>query len=151
MKPLVVSKKIHATADEIFEIIAHIEVAAGINPKIKRFLILTDQKRGVGTKFIETRKLGKREFTMEFKVTEYNAAQAVRLISIDRSETTWDSLYELDESDDITNITLTMHCIPITFTMKLMWPLMKILMSRSIKADLDCFAEHLAGRTGAEF
>jgi len=33
---------------------------------------------------------------MEFNVTEYNAAQAVGLICIDQSETTWDSLYEIE-------------------------------------------------------
>ncbi len=144
MQPLVVSKEIDATAKQVFEVIAHFDVAAKILPKIERVVILTDKKRGVGTRFAETRKVGKRQFTLEFEVTEYDAPHSVRFVSVDPSGTTWDSLFELQESDSVTQVTLTMHCLPAKYGMRLIWPLMKILLRKDVQADLNHFADHLA-------
>ena len=143
MKPLIVTTQIQATAEEVFEVVAHIELASEIIPKIERAVILTDQKRGRGTRFAETRKMGKREFTMEFEVTEYDPPRSVRLICVDEVKTTWDSVYELEQADGTTNLTLTMHCIPTRFSMKLMWPLMKWIIRKGVKEDLNRFANHL--------
>ena len=143
MKPLIVTTQIQATVEEVFEVVAHIEVASEIIPKIERAVILTDQKRGRGTRFAETRKMGKREFTMEFEVTEYDPPRSVRLICVDEVKTTWDSIYELEQATGATNLTLTMHCIPTRFRMKLMWPLMKWVIRKGVKDDLNRFANHL--------
>ena len=143
MKPLIVTTQIQATVEEVFEVVAHIEVASEIIPKIERAVILTDQKRGSGTRFAETRKMGKREFTMEFEVTEYDPPRSVRLICVDEVKTTWDSIYELEQATGATNLTLTMHCIPTRFSMKLMWPLMKWVIRKGVKDDLNRFANHL--------
>lgn len=143
MKPLIVTTQIQATVEEVFEVVAHIEVASEIIPKIERAVILTDQKRGRGTRFAETRKMGKREFTMEFEVTEYDPPRSVRLICVDEVKTTWDSIYELEQATGATNLTLTMHCIPTRFSMKLMWPLMKWVIRKGVKDDLNRFANHL--------
>ena len=143
MKPLIVTKQIQATVEKVFEVVAHIEVASEIIPKIERAVILTDQKRGVGMRFAETRKMGKREFTMEFEVTEYDPPRSIRLISVDEVKTTWDSVYELEQVDGATNLTLTMHCKPTKFSMKLMWPLMKWVIRKGVVDDLNHFANHL--------
>ena len=143
MKPLIVTTQIQATVEEVFEVVAHIEVASEIIPKIERAVILTDQKRGRGTRFAETRKMGKREFTMEFEVTEYDPPRSVRLICVDEVKTTCDAIYELEQATGATNLTLTMHCIPTRFSMKLMWPLMKWVIRKGVKDDLNRFANHL--------
>ncbi len=143
MKPLVVTQPIAVPIEDVFEVLAHIEVAAEILPKITRAEILSGPSRGRGTRFAETRKIGKREFTMEFKVTEYNAPHSVRLVCDDQMGSVWDSVYHLVEEDGVTIVTLTMHCIPSKFTMKLMWPLMKILVKAGIKDDFKHFKEHL--------
>lgn len=143
MKPLIVTKQIQATVEEVFEVVAHIEVASNIIPKIERVAILTDQKRGVGTRFAETRMMGKREFTMEFEVTEYAPPRTVGLRCVDQMDTTWDSVYELEETDGVTNLIVTMHCIPTKFSMKLMWPLMRWVVQKGVAEDLNYFANHL--------
>ena len=143
MKPLIVTKQIRATVDEVFEVVAHIEVASNILPKIQRAVILSDQKRGVGTRFVETRMMGKREFTMEFEVTEYDPPRSIRFHCVDQMDTTWDSVYELEETDGATTLILTLHYIPTKFSMKLMWPLMKWVVRKGAAEDLNNFANHL--------
>ncbi len=149
MKPLVVSQQFNASAEELFEIVAHIEVVSKIIPKIKKVVFLSEQKRGVGTRFAETRQMGKRQATMEFEVTEYDAPRTVRFVCEDDMQTVWDSVYELEDCNGVTNLTLTMHCNPKTFGVNLIWPLMKFIVKKGVQADFRYIADHLAQTTNS--
>ncbi len=51
MKPLVITHQFESSPEDVFEVLAHIEIASEIIPKISEATILTEQRRGVGGTF----------------------------------------------------------------------------------------------------
>ena len=92
MPSLTVTKEIGAPPDLVFATVADIENFSQAVPHIVDVEILSETRRGVGTRFRETRLMGGKEATAEMEVTEYVEGDRVRIVS-DTGGTVWDSVF----------------------------------------------------------
>ncbi|MDH3678830.1 MAG: SRPBCC family protein [Acidimicrobiia bacterium] len=134
-----VSRRIHAPIDAVFDTVANIECFARAVPHITEVTFLTDRRSGVGTRFAETRVMRGRQATTTLEVTEYEENERIRLVS-DEGGTIWDTVFTLsavDGSNGATDLAMVMEATPYKLSAKIVNPLMKGIIRRSIEGDLD--------------
>jgi hypothetical protein len=136
MYQITVTKKIHAPLPEVFETVANIEGFSRAVPQIVGVEFLSEERRGVGTRFKETRIMGGKEASTILEVTEYVENERVRLVS-DAGGTIWDSLFTVSSEGGATRLELTMEARPYRFFSKLITPLMKGILAKALTADMD--------------
>ena len=161
MSQTVITRIINAPADRVFETVAHIDQFSKAVPDIVRVELLSEQKRGAGTRFKETRLMKGREATAELEVTEYHPHDRVRFVS-DEGGVVWDTVFTMSPSDeDGTQLTMVMDATPHKLLPKLLNPLMMGMVKKAIERDMDavktyCEAgpvpgeEHEAAEAGGE-
>ena len=76
-----VTRIVEAPVADVFEAVAHIDNFSTIVPEIEAVEFLSETRRGVGARFKETRRMGKRSCATELEVTEYVPGERVRLVS----------------------------------------------------------------------
>ena len=133
-----VSRTINAPVDTVFETVSDISNYTKAVPEIMRVEFLTEQKTGVGTRFRETRRMGKREATTELEVTEFVRNERVRMVS-DAGGTVWDSVFTVTPEGDGggTRLDLVMEARPYRFISRLFVPLMKGAVAKAVVGDMD--------------
>ncbi len=132
-----VERTIGAKAEDVFDCIAHIENFRKAIPHIVDVRFLTATKRGVGTKFRETRLMGKREATSELEVTEYVENKRVRLIS-DQGGVIWDTVFTVEPRGSTTShLKMVMDARPYKTFAKLTTGLLMAMIQKHLEADLD--------------
>jgi uncharacterized protein YndB with AHSA1/START domain len=136
MPTTIITRTINAPVGAVFDTIAHIQNFQKAIPHITNVEILSDVESGVGTRFRETRVMGKREATAEMEVTEYVENERVRIVS-DSHGTVWDSLFSLTPAGDGTRMDFLMEARPYKFFPKLMIPLTKGMVAKAIEKDMD--------------
>ena len=137
MSSVTVVKDINATAEVVFDCIAHIENYAEIQPDIVNVEFLSEQRRGVGTRFAETRRMKNREETVVLEVTEYNPPKSVRIVS-DTHGTVWDTTFTVIPTSETTcRLTLTMEVRAYKWLAKVMNLFIMGMVTRHIEADMD--------------
>ena len=136
MPTTTITRTIQAPVEMVFDTIAHIQNFRKAVPHITNVEILSDVESGVGTRFRETRKMGKREATAEMEVTEYVKDERVRIVS-DTHGTVWDSLFTLTPEGEGTRLQFVMEARPYRFFQKMMVPLMKGFVAKAVGTDLD--------------
>lgn len=132
----VVSRTIDAPVTDVFRVVSEIENYSKAVPWITKVEILTDAKKGVGTKFRETRLMGSKEATTELEVTEFVENERIRLVS-DSHGTVWDSVFVTKEVAGKTELTLTMEGKPHSTLAKMMVPMMKPMLEKALAKDMD--------------
>jgi carbon monoxide dehydrogenase subunit G len=144
MTQTVVSRTIKAPVEKVFDTVAHIDRFSKVVENIIRVEYVTEQKRGVGTRFRETRRMNGQELTVELAVTEYVENKRVRLVS-DMQGTVWDTSFTVAPSGQGTTLTMTMEARAYKLMAKLINPLIKGMVRKGIEKDLDAvkhFCEH---------
>jgi len=139
MSSITASRTIHAPVNRIFDTIAHIENFRKAVPHIVEVEFLTEQKRGAGTKFRETRLMGKRKATCDLEVAEYVEDEKVRMVS-DAGGTIWDTVFNLKpigSENEKVELTMVMEARAYKFLAKLMNPLIKGMIGKAVEKDLD--------------
>lgn len=136
MATTTITRTINAPVEEVFDTVAHIQNFQKAIPHITNVEILSDVGSGVGTRFRETRLMGKREATAEMEVTEYEKGERVRVVS-DTHGTVWDSLFTLKPDGDGTHMEFVMEATPYKLFQKLMVPLTKGFVAKAIEMDMD--------------
>lgn len=136
MATTTISRVIKAPAATVFETVADAENFAAAVPHLVDVEFVGDQRRGVGTRFRETRVLRGRQATTELEVTEYVPNEQVRLIA-DEGGTIWDTTFAILKDGDASTLQLTMEATPYQLAAKVLNPLMKGLISRAIEGDMD--------------
>ncbi len=132
-----VTRRIASTPEKIFDAIAHIERSAEVVPDIVNVEFLTEQRTGAGTRFRETRLMGKREATTELEVTEYEPNSRVRFVS-DAGGTVWDTVFHLRPTGDgAVELELVLDASPYKLLSKAFHPLIKGMVQRAIEKDMD--------------
>ncbi len=81
MTRTIVTRMIEAPIDLVFRTVSEIENFSKAVPHIVNVEILTDQRKGVGTRFRETREMDGGQATTELDVTEYEENDYVRLVA----------------------------------------------------------------------
>ncbi len=137
MPTATVERSIRAEVADVFDCIAHIENFQEAIPHIVDVKFLSETKRGVGTKFRETRLMGKREGTTDLEVTEYVENKHIRLIS-DQGGTIWDTVFTVvPQGTGATRLTMVMDARPYGFFAKLTTWLIMSMIQKYLEADLD--------------
>lgn len=131
-----IQRSIAAPAQQVFEAIAHIDEYGRAIPHIIKVELLSEQRTGVGTRFKETRLMGKREVTTALEVTEYDAPNRVRLVS-ESGGTLWDSIFTLSADGDDTNLEMVMEATAQSFFASVINLLIKGAVAKSIAQDMD--------------
>lgn len=141
------SRQINAPITAVFDAITNIEKFPEKNPDIVSVEILSDQKTGVGTRFRETRRMGKREGVTELECTEYVENERVRFVT-DQGGTIWDSVYTTQTIDSETLLTLEMEARPHQLMAKIVVPIMLGVISKAVEKDMDGVKTYCEGRSG---
>jgi uncharacterized membrane protein len=127
---------VRAPVEAVFDCVAHIQNFSHAVPEIAKIEFLTQSRRGVGTRFRETRLMKGREATTELEVTEYDAPRRVRLVS-DEGGTIWDTVFTTAEADGITRLEMVMDARPYKLMARIVNPFIGRMVSKAIEEDMD--------------
>lgn len=132
-----VVRSIQAPVETVFDTIAHIENFKKAVPHILRTEFLSEQRTGVGTRFLETRDMNGKEATVELEVTEYVPHERVRIVS-DTHGTVWDAVFTVKPTPGgRAELTMVMDAKAYKFLPKLVNPLIKGMIQKHVEKDMD--------------
>lgn len=142
MSRTTVTRTIRAPMERVFDILAHTENYSKAVPSILRVEHLAETTRGVGTRFRETRLMGKCEVACVLEVTEYEPHSKLRIVT-DTSGTVWDTTFTLEPAGSGTvNMTMVMDAKPHKFMAKIFNPMIKGMVRKGIEKDMDAVKEY---------
>ncbi len=141
MTTTTMSYVIDAPVGEVFDVVAHIDKFSLAVPAITDVEFLSEQRQGVGTRFRETRVMGRREATSELEVTEYEENARIRLVATEGGST-WDSLFTTVAEGSGTRLDFEMVATPHTLGARILNPLTKGIVARAIRGDLEAVKTH---------
>jgi carbon monoxide dehydrogenase subunit G len=130
------TRLIDAPIGEVFHAVADIDNFANALPHIVRVEFLTPQKTGVGTRFVETRLLKRKETRTTLEVVEYVEAEMVRLVS-DQGGTIWDTTFRVAEVGFQTELVMQMEARAYALLAKVVNPLIRGMVAKAVEADMD--------------
>jgi carbon monoxide dehydrogenase subunit G len=137
MVPIEVTKTIAAPVGAVFDTVAHTENFARVIPEIVKVEYVTEKRSGVGTRFQETRRMGKRLATAEFEITEYAENERIRLVT-DAGGTVWDTVFTTKPAPGGgAELTMTMDAKPHKLLAKVFNPLLKGMLRKAVEKDMD--------------
>ncbi len=136
MATTTVSRIIRAPIERVFDTVAHIESFSKALPHIVNVEILSEQRSGVGTRFRETRLMGKKEATTELEVTEYVENERIRLVT-DTHGTVWDTVFTVAPAEGGIELKMVMDARAHKLLPKLLNPLFKGMIAKFIEKDMD--------------
>ncbi|MFQ5350082.1 MAG: SRPBCC family protein [Thermoanaerobaculia bacterium] len=145
-----VTRVIAAPVERVFETVADVENFKRAVPHIVDVEFLSQRRRGIGTRFRETRRSKGNELTTELEVTEYVVNDRVRMVA-DSHGTIWDSVFAVRGVPAGTELTLTMDAKAHQLLAKLTNPLVMRAIQGAIENDLDLvkrFCEQPPDETG---
>jgi carbon monoxide dehydrogenase subunit G len=130
------SLKIRAPLEKVFRTLATAEEFSRAIPDIKKIEFLTDKHYGAGTRFRETRLMGRSEAVAELTVGELVENERVRIAGI-MAGTEWDTLFRVVPAGKETAVQLETTARPRGFFARLVVPLMLGMVRKAILGDLD--------------
>lgn len=108
MKPIVVTADIAADPDRVYATIVDIERLPETSPDTVSVTFVTEQRSGPGTRFRETRAMGKRSQEFDLELRECDAtARTARFVS-DHEGTSWDTSMVVTPVGDGCHVAFTM-------------------------------------------
>jgi uncharacterized membrane protein len=130
------TRRINAPIEKVFAVVAHIGNFSKAVPHINDVEFLTDQHRGAGTKFKETRVIRGRETSTVLEVTEYTPNERVRMVS-DTGGAVWDTVFRMRPVEGGTQLGMIMDAHPHTLLARITTPSFKGTIGNAVEADLD--------------
>jgi len=132
------SLQIAAPVDVVFKAISDVESFPTRNPSVTHIEFLSQEKSGVGTKFRETRMMGKKVAKAVLEITECVENESIRFVS-DEGGTVWDTIFRVSPSADGhgTQLDLEMDARPYKLFSKIITPLMIGMIGKFVKKDMD--------------
>ena len=127
---------INASRQLVFDTVADIEQYAQAIPHIDSYEFLTSQKTGKGTKFKETRIMQGKSHVNILEITEYDAPRKVVMVA-DTNGTVWTTLFEFEEQEHGTLLTLSMDAKAYKWFPWLLNPLIKGMIANAIEEDMN--------------
>ena len=133
-----VRRTIRAPVEAVFDTISDISRLSEAVPHLVRVEFLTESRVGLGTRFRETRRMGKREVSTVLEFTEYVKNDRVRLVS-DAGGTVWESLLTVTpvHGGESTRLDLVMEARPYRLLARVFVPLMKGVVAKAVEGDMD--------------
>jgi len=137
MGRITVTRRVRAPLERVFDMVAHVERFREAVPEIVDVEFIGPTRKGVGTRFRETRRMGKRRATVELEVQEYVENDRVRIVS-DAGGSVWDSLFTVAPADEgEVELTMVMEDRAYRLPAKLFNPLIRGTIRRAVERDLD--------------
>ncbi len=99
MPTIVVERAIRASVSVIFDAVANIENLPNTSEDVVAIEFLSEQKSGVGTRFVETRNHKGKQMRTELEVTEYEHNSHARMVT-DSHGTVWDTTFTVTPDGD---------------------------------------------------
>lgn len=132
------SRTIRAPRELVFRAVADVREFKKIQPQIVEVEFLTEQQRGLGTRFRETRMMGSKPATTVLEVTEYVENERIRFVT-DAGGTIWDTVMDVRPSvqPGVTELSMVMDARPHKLLAKVMTPLIMGMVGKAVKADMD--------------
>lgn len=129
MGTLNVRTHVNAPRSRVFEVFTDIRNSADRVSKIERIEMLTDGPTREGTRWRETRKMGKRDWTEELVVSSMNAPESFE-VTCESMGCRYTFSYAFIEDDSGTEVRLGGRTEPLKLVTKLMMPLMKPMLKK---------------------
>lgn len=107
MTTVTVERHIAAPEAVVFAAIANFEALPESNPDVLGVEFLTDSRSGVGTRFRETRRVGRRTRAFELEVSEFGPGH-LRTVC-DTDGITWDTTMTVQPAADGSVLRMVMH------------------------------------------
>ncbi len=142
MPILLLQCSIAAPPERVFQTVADIEQYRQAIPEIEAIEFLSEQRVGVGTRFRETRLMGKREAATELEVTEYTPHRQVRLVA-DSHGSVWDSEFRVFPEEGGTRLELEMESRGHRWPAKVINVLLHPFVKRAVGKDLKQLKAYL--------
>lgn len=138
------TRTINAPVDRVFPTVADPVNYTRAVPEITKVEFLTDQRTGVGTRFLETREMRGREAATELEVTEYVKGEHIRIVS-KAGGTVWDSVFTVTPAGDGrgTRLDLVMEARPCRLLAHVLVPLTKGIVAKAVAGDMDAVKAYL--------
>ena len=139
-------RSIAASPQVVFDAIAHPENLTEVNPNIIDVTFVSEQRSGVGTRFSETRKMGKTEATTELEYTEFVPPERVRIVA-DSGGAIWDTVMTVAPGEDGGSVlTMVMEDRPYKLSAKMIIPVMRKAIAKHLEEDMDRVKVFCEGR-----
>lgn len=133
---------LRASPEQVFEAISNVENLPQTNPEIVTVELLTLQRSGKGTRFRETRRMGKRQLVGDYEITAYDAPKRMRVVT-DNHGTIWDTVFHVRPVPEGAELELVMDARAHSLVPRLLNPLMKGLFAKGLEAHLDALQDYL--------
>jgi len=142
MKPITVSATIAADPDRVFATIVDIERLPETSPDTQSVRFVTEQRSGPGTKFVETRAMGKKsaEFALELAAMDA-AARTARFVS-DHEGTIWDTSMVVRPEGAGCHVSFTMDAITDSKMKNFMFGLMSGMFRKGMTKQVVALKEY---------
>jgi len=142
------TRQIAAPLARVFEILSNAEVFSEAVPQILNVEFLSEQKRGVGTRFRETRDMNGKEVQTELEITELVENDRIRMVS-DQGGTIWDTLFTVEDAGEYTVMTMTMDCRPYRLLARLLNLVIMGMVRKAVESDMDAVKAYCEGTSGS--
>lgn len=132
----------------VFEAVSNVENLPATVPEIERTELLSETKRGVGTRFREVRRMGKKEAVTELEVTEFEPDHRVRMVA-ENNGTVWDTTFIVTDRNGGSRLELVMEARTDRLFSRIMIRLVRGMMRRAVEkhvGHVKSYCERVAGR-----
>lgn len=140
MSRVTLHEVIEAPVEMVWKILSDVEGLPDREEAVEKIEFRGDQKSGVGTRFRETRSVGRRSVATELEITESVPAESIRFVS-DTGGTVWDTVYRCHPAGtppgSSTRLEIDMKARPHKFTARLMLRLILPMVRRSMTKHLE--------------
>ena len=147
MKTISTSRRIEAPVERVFATVADIANYAKAVDTITAVEFIGEKRRGVGTRFRETRLMKGRPQTTELEVTEFAENDHVRMVS-DAGGTIWDTVFQVRADKGATELSMRMEARPYRLLARIFNPLIRGMVVRAVESDMDAVRRHCEASKG---
>lgn len=137
-------RTIDAPVELVFATVSDIRNFSQAVPHIVDVEFLSEQQSGVGTRFRETRLMGKRKASSVLEVTEWSENESVRYVS-DQGGTIWDTVFRVRDTGAGTELSLTMEARAYRWLARCFNPLIRGMVAKAIEGDMDAIKSYCEG------
>lgn len=128
-------REIQAPRDKVFRALSETEEYSRAVPEIVKVEILSEQSRGAGTKFRETRRMHNREVSSELEVTEYREPELIRFATV-TAGTLWETTFRLLDKGQRVEVRTEVTATPRSIGGRIAVLLLNGLVCKGIESDL---------------
>ncbi len=141
MKTIRINTTIDAPVERVFAAVTDMGKFSEALPHVVEIEYLTERKTGVGTRFRETRLMGKRESITELEVTEHRPNEHVRMVT-DSHGAVWDTVFSVAPRDTGTQLTLAMDARAYRLVPRIMNTLFRNMIAKAVAKDMECLKSY---------